>query len=74
MFFDITLTFKDKVNQLQINDESKNQIFEIFQLNHSVSNFSSDNSETSSDDNSPSTDSDNNITLGCNDVCCKPVK
>lgn len=65
---------KDKVNQLQINDESKNQLFEIFQLNQSVSNSSPDNSNTSSNYNSPSEDSDNNIELGCNDVCCKPVK
>lgn len=65
---------KDKVNQLQINDESKNQLFEIFQLNQSVSNSSPDNSNTSCNYNSPSEDSDNNIELGCNDVCCKPVK
>lgn len=65
---------KDKVNQLQIDNESKNQLYEIFQLNQSVSNSSSDNSNTSSDYHSPSDYSDNNIKLGCNDVCCKPVK
>ncbi|XP_028067517.1 zinc finger MYM-type protein 1-like [Camellia sinensis] len=75
-----TDTTDNEINQLaqQFQSSHLNKIHYPKVNPHNTKNCSSSSSDqpdnTSSDYQSPSDDSDNSINIGCNDVCCKPVK
>ena len=67
---------KQKINQLQINDKEKEDLYKLIELRNidSENDISSDEIESSSSDEySTSSSSSPDIKLGCNDNCCKPI-
>jgi hypothetical protein len=66
---------KQKINQLQINDKEKEDLYKILELRNtdSENDISSDEIESSSSDEYSSSSSFPNIKFGCNDNCCKSI-
>ena len=66
---------KQKINQLQINDKEKEDLYKILELRNtdSENDISPDKIESSSSDEYSNSSSSPNINLGCNDNCCKSI-
>ena len=66
---------KQKINQLQINDKEKEDLYKILELRNtdSENDISPDEIESSSSDEYSSTSSSPDVKLGCNDNCCKSI-
>ena len=63
---------KKKINQLQINDKEKEELYNLLELRNTDNEheISPDEIESSSDEYSSSSSSTPDIKLGCNDTCC----
>jgi hypothetical protein len=66
---------KQKINQLQINDKEKEDLYKILELRNtdSENDISPDEIESSSFDEYSNSSSSPDIKLGCNDNCCKSI-
>ena len=66
---------KQKINQLQINDKEKDDLYKIVELRNtdSENNISPDEIESSSSDEYLNSSSSPDINLGCNDNCQKSI-
>ena len=62
---------KAKINKLQISEEDKNTIFEIFKLTNIDSYDSDKELDDQPTDSSSHSDSESQIEIGCKDNCCK---
>ena len=63
---------KQKINQLQINDKEKEELYKLLELRNtdSETEISPNEIETSSDEYSSSSSSTPDIKIGCTDNCC----
>ena len=66
---------KQKINQLQINDKEKEDLYKLLELKNtdSENDISLDEIESSSSDEYSSSSSSPDIKLGCTDNCCKSI-
>ena len=66
---------KQKINQLQINDKEKEDLYKILELRNtdSENDLSLDEIESSSFDEYSNSSSSLDIKFGCNDNCCKSI-
>jgi hypothetical protein len=68
----ITVNLNKKINQLQINDKEKEDLYQLLELRNtdSENEISPDEIESSSDEYSSSSSSTPDIKIGCIDNCC----